>query len=203
MEVDNSNEGILKTHSRLLARLSQDKREEARRVQWVVEMEAGSKLVQVLEEAGFKWSDQRKGLGKGARMESEKHEVQWKLFIQYVHEANKHYQTKSDHDKRKARRVQNWAELAGADEDNGEPKVSVQLFRMVGRMGRGRQEGTPAIWIVKFRSDTQRARESYEETNRCREELEEICGIKIRRDTGPKDQTERALDAHMQYQFGA
>ena len=136
MEVDNSTSGILKTHSRILARLAQDKREEARRVQWVFEMAPGSILVQKLDEAGVQWASERKGLGKGQRMEWEKHEHQWSLFIQYTYEAIKQFQQKNDtkEDKKAAKHVQNWAELAWAEEEIGEKKGAVQQFRMVGRL---------------------------------------------------------------------
>ena len=53
----------------------QERREEARRIQWIVEMESGSRLVQMLDQAEKEWNQQRKGKGKGERMEKEKHEV--------------------------------------------------------------------------------------------------------------------------------
>ena len=51
MAVDKTNNGILKTDSERLARLTQEKQEEARRMQWIFEVQPGTRLVQVLDKA--------------------------------------------------------------------------------------------------------------------------------------------------------
>ena len=195
-EIDNTTDGILRTHSKIISRLSQDKREEARRVQWVFEIGTETRLVRALEEAGQAWANTRKGLGKGQRMEYEKHEKQWGIFLQYTREAIKNFQDNGG-EKKTARHIENWLDL-GWSEDESEKQASVQTFRMVGRLGRSRAENNPTLWIVRYRNDTQKCRELYEETIRCRKDLEKVLLITIRRDTGPKDYNERALEAHME-----
>ena len=98
-----------------------------------------------------------------------------------------------------AKYIENWAELGWTEEDSAGKQATVQTFRMVGRTGRNRDETAPSLWVVKFRSDIQKGREMYEETIRNNKELEQILQIKVRRDTGPKDFNEWALEAHMQH----
>ena len=199
-ETDNSVSGILSTHSRLLAKITQERREEARRIQWIVEMESGSRLVQMLDQAEKEWNQQRKGKGKGERMEKEKHEALFEMLVKYIQETTRAYsETASEKDKKAIRYIQRWWEFAYSEEVEGESRSAAQIFRKIGRAGRIRDEGAPTLYVLRFRNDTQRCREAYEETIRTRMEINKFCGLNIRRDNGPKDINERALDEHLKH----
>ena len=199
--VDNTVAGILSTHSRILSRLAQERREETRRIQWIVEIEAHSPLAGVLETVEREWSQHRKGKGKGDRMEKEKHEALVEILVKYIAETTEQAsaQPRGEADKKAIKYIQRWLENAYAEDAEGESKCAAQSFRKIGRAGRGRDEGAPILLDLRFRSDTQRCREAYEETIRTKEDINRICNLNNRRDTGPKDVNERTLDDHLSY----
>ena len=200
-ETDNTVSGILSTHSKILARITQDRREEARRIQWIVELDSQSRVAQVLDEVEKDWNQQRKGKGKGERMDKEKHEALFEMLVKYIHEktAAANANTNSEKERKTIKYIQRWIEFAYSEEAEGESKCAAQIFRRIGRAGRTREEGAPTLYVLRFRNDTQRCREAYEETIRMREDINKICNIHIRRDNGPKDINERALDDHLSY----
>jgi hypothetical protein len=197
-DTDNSVEGILLTHSKLLARAAQERREEARRNQLVIEMDSKSELAHSMDEKAQEWEANRKKNGATKAGKVDKHEFLWLFFCQSVYNMAK--QAPKD---QKSKYLANWAELALGDADDKftdlDPRCTAAMFKAVGRQGRPRPQQGPYIWILKMRRDTKRTRECEEDLLRLPEELQQICGVKVRKDTGPKDGLDRALEDHLQH----
>jgi hypothetical protein len=153
--VDNTVAGILSTHSRILWI------EEARRIQWIVEIEAHSPLAGVLETVEREWNQHRKGKGKGDRMEKEKHEALVEILVKYIAETTEQAsaQPRGEADKKAIKYIQRWLENAYAEDAEGESKCAAQSFQKIGRAGRGRDEGAPILLnyaLDQTRSDAEK-----------------------------------------------
>ena len=195
--VDNSSEGILFTHSKLLAQIGADRRDEARRYNWILEIQAGSQLAKVLAERDSAWIQKVKGLGKGERMEKQKHEVLFETLLEYLH-AMLGEKEKADQGKKETRYMRRWMELAYSEEADEGAKGAIQFFRKLGRAGRSSEDETTR-YIMRIRQDAQRYRECHDDLQSTYKDFNRYCNVTFKKDYGPKTQADKDLDGHLMH----
>ena len=198
--VEYSNREIIATNSKLIARLCQDRREQMRHIQYVVRIPSGDNVIRGLFAAQKQWKDSRPTVGR--HQDGELHEVCWRILVYMLTERLGSSVCITAEQKHNITALKKYLQLTieepGKALTPGTRPTSVIKFQPAGKASRGPPpDGKEWVWVLRFASDRQKAREAHEETAYVAPLFKDMFGISIANDTGPRDSLEFELERQL------
>ena len=192
---------VLCLHTKVLLRIEQERREKQRNETWIVGIPVESReVVELLQRGAETWKVLRENAGGKIPEDGEIFCFLWRLFARHIYDDLKKIETISAEQKGKVNAVRKVLEtsVSKKDEPQTMPASFVKKWGPLGRKSKPPPKEGRWYWMLEFRMDLYRGRESHELLHAAAPLFLELCNLEVRKDRGQKDQLVRQLEQHAQ-----